>query len=139
MCCDKIIESNKENPAFFKELKGILKKSPSFRSVYDKDVKPFLFSLLEFDGCHKAKNQLKKLDIVSDIVLLKKEETFEMVKFRVRFQGKGSSESPRIYVAVAFSKRAVIPLTIYTHGDKKGEPTAKELETRFIKVLRQLC
>ena len=129
-----IVDSRERNPAFFNELKAVCKKEHAFREVYEDTVKNFFRALLSA-GCEATfKNKLFS-EVISKPVLMHEGEKYKIVKFRAKSPGKGSSESPRICVAVIYHDGRIIPLTIYTHGDTRKEPQVHDLLQRLRKIL----
>jgi hypothetical protein len=74
--------------------------------------------------------------IISKTVCLSNTPEYELIKFRAKIPGKGSSESPRICVAVVRVNDSIIPLAAYTHGDTKREPEFHVLLERLVNILK---
>ncbi|MDR1741625.1 MAG: hypothetical protein LBR38_07250 [Synergistaceae bacterium] len=104
------------------------KKDPSFKNVYDKTVRNFLMDYMVVSNEEWRSKYIKVISCATT-VHIDKDNACSISKIRVKAQGKGSSESPRIWIANVVVPYVVIPLTIYTHSDAKtkSEPTFKAL------------
>jgi hypothetical protein len=134
---DVIVDSRELNPAFSRELKAICKKEPSFMEIYEQYVKGFLKFLFATDIATACNNN-EFNNFVSNITeIASPGGQYKIYKFRVRFENRGKSESPRIFVAVVVNFR-VIPLGIYTHGNTRGEMSVLDCVKRLEKVMENL-
>jgi hypothetical protein len=134
---DIIIDSREFNPAFFRELKVICKKELGFALTYENYVKKFLRLLFETDVlAANARDEFS--NYVSEVIeIASPKDPYRIYKFRARLADKGKSQSPRVFVAT-ISGLCVIPLGIYTHGDRHGELGFKDCVKRLEKVLERL-
>jgi hypothetical protein len=123
------------NPAFYHELKALVKKEPLFENIYNEAVKEFCLRV--FDKGLRAASEMDSFKgVISKAVCLSNSPEYELIKFRAKLIGKGSSESPRVCIAVVRVSNSIIPLTIYTHGDRKKEPGINVLLERMSDVLK---
>jgi hypothetical protein len=131
----EFLDSQEVNPTFCHELKTIVKKEPSFERIYIETVKAFCLNVFG-KGLQAATELASFKGIISKAVCLSNTPEYELIKFRAKIPGKGSSKSPRICVAVVRVNDSIIPLAAYTHGDTKGEPEFNVLLERLVNILK---
>jgi hypothetical protein len=131
----EFLDSQEINPAFYRELKAIVKKEPLFEGVYKEAIKAFCLNAFR-KGLQAASEMDAFKGVISKAVCLSNRPEYELIKFRAKIPGKGNSESPRVCIATVRISNNIIPLTVYSHGDTKREPQIDVLLERMSNILR---
>lgn len=122
------------NSAFEYELKDIAKRERSFSKIYEESLVPFMLECGEVkepfqkNYCSIAqktqyKNYVKHLSLFQ--LNIGNDCIYTVIKYRSHFNNSSFSSGPRISFAISqindFNDTLVIPLEVYTHGDKSTD------------------
>lgn len=141
------------NPAFESELKVLAKRERSFSKIYEESLvpfmlecgeekEPFLKNYCSISQKHQYKEHIRHVSLFQ--LNIGNDSIYYVIKYRSHFENGSFSEGPRISFVICqindINDTLVIPLEVYTHGNKSTNDATSvpELKKKLLNVLGRI-